>query len=454
MTKSSVTILPATGPIRGEMTVPGDKSISHRAVMLGSIAEGDTTIKGFLDGADNRATIAAFRAMGVNIEERLEEGVKTLIVHGVGLRGLTKPLAEINAMNSGTTARLLTGLLSGQSFSSVITGDDSLRARPMGRIVKPLTLMGARIKGREESPSSGRKDTTFLPLNISSAVLGGIHYDTPVASAQLKSSILLAGLYAEGETSVTESAQSRDHTERMLKAMGAGITRDGLTVTIKSGSPLKGINIDVPGDISSAAFFMVAALIVPGSELLIKGVGVNATRTGIIHILRDMGGDIELKNIRGEDLEPTADILVKASELKGIDIDGSALLPAIDEFPIITVAAAFAKGTTKISGAGELRVKESDRIAAMAWLLKGMGLSYVTEPEGMSIEGSNIRTLKGGRTFKRVYKSLGDHRVAMSLAVAALRAGDPLTIEDSHCVDVSYPGFFSALQKVRGGKKK
>jgi len=376
MEKTSVKIMPATGPIRGEMTVPGDKSISHRAVMLGSIAEGDTTIKGFLDGADNRATIVAFRAMGVNIEERLEEGVKTLIVHGVGLRGLGKPLAEINAMNSGTTARLLTGLLSGQDFSSVITGDESLRARPMGRIVKPLTLMGARIKGRELASSTGRKDRTLLP------------------------------------------------------------------------------NIDVPGDISSAAFFMVAALIVPGSELLIKGVGVNATRTGIIHILRDMGGDIELKNIRGEDLEPTADILVKASELKGIDIDGSALLPAIDEFPIITVAAAFAKGTTKISGAGELRVKESDRIAAMAWLLKGMGLSYVTEPEGMSIEGSNIRTLKGGRTFKRVYKSLGDHRVAMSLAVAALRAGDPLTIEDSHCVDVSYPGFFSALQKVRGGKKK
>jgi len=447
MTKSSVTILPATGPIRGEMTVPGDKSISHRAVMLGSIAEGDTTIKGFLDGADNRATIAAFRAMGVNIEERLEAGVKTLIVHGVGLRGLSKPLAEINAMNSGTTARLLTGLLSGQDFSSVITGDDSLRARPMGRVVKPLSLMGARIKGREESPSSGRKDTTFLPLNISSALLKGIHYDTPVASAQLKSSILLAGLYAEGETKVTEPAQSRDHTERMLKAMGAEIRADGLTTAIRGGAALKGIDIDVPGDISSAAFFMVAALIVPGSELLIKGVGVNATRTGIIHILRNMGAHIELKNIRGEDLEPTADILVKATELKGIDIDGTALLPAIDEFPIITVAAAFAKGTTKISGAGELRVKESDRIAAMASHLKGMGLSCMEEPEGINIDGARAGALRGCRCTCH-----GDHRIAMSLAIAALGAGDPLTIEDSHCVDVSYPGFFSTLQKVRGGK--
>ncbi len=447
--EKNITITPATVPLRGEVTVPGDKSISHRAVMLGSIAEGDTVIKGFLEGADNLATIAAFRAMGVKIEEDLEGDIKTLVVHGAGLRGLTGPANEIDCVNSGTTARLLTGILSGQSFSSSITGDGSLRARPMGRVVKPLTLMGANITGRQDTSHKGRKDTTFLPLSITPARLRCMSYDTPVASAQLKSSILLAGLYAEGATKVTEPARSRDHTERMLRAMGADINVEGLTTTIRGNAPLKGLQINVPGDISSAAFFMVSALIVPGSELLIKNVGVNPTRTGIIHILRKMCGYIELKNIRGEGLEPTADILVKASKLKGVDIDDKALLPALDEFPIITVAAAFAEGTTRISGAGELRVKESDRIAVMARMLSDMGTICTEAPDGINIEGREFGSLSGG-----VFMAHGDHRVAMSIAVAALGASGDVTIEDSDCVDVSFPGFFELLQGVRGGKAK
>ncbi|MFQ5428620.1 MAG: 3-phosphoshikimate 1-carboxyvinyltransferase, partial [Thermodesulfobacteriota bacterium] len=348
---------------------------------------------------------------------------------------------------SGTTARLLTGLLSGQSFPSSITGDESLQGRPMGRVVEPLTRMGANITGREVTASTGSKDTTFLPLKITPSVLSGISYNTPLASAQLKSAILLAGLYAEGETVVREPAPSRDHTERMLRAMGAHITVDDLTIAIRGGTPLKGINIDVPGDISSAAFFMVAALIVPGSELLIKNVGVNPTRTGIITILREMGGHIRLQNERGGDLEPTADILVRASRLNGVEIGGEKLLPAIDEFPVITAAAAFAEGATTISGAGELRVKESDRISAMAGVLKAMGVECVEEPEGMSIEGTKFGRLRGG-----VFASHGDHRVAMTLGVAGLGVADKISIQDASCVDVSFPGFFTLLEKVSGGR--
>ncbi|MFQ5480817.1 MAG: 3-phosphoshikimate 1-carboxyvinyltransferase [Thermodesulfobacteriota bacterium] len=443
-----ITISPLDHPIRGEITVPGDKSISHRAVMLGAIAEGDTVIRGFLNGADNLATIAALRAMGVDIAESFD-GDKTVIVNGCGLRGLQKPTHVIDCANSGTTARLLTGLLSGQSFSSRITGDDSLKRRPMGRVVRPLTSMGARITGREETGSTAGKDSTFLPLHISPAVLRGISYDTPVASAQLKSAILLAGLYAGGETCVTEKAKSRDHTERMLRAMGVDIDVTGLSVTIKNGKPLNGIDINVPGDISSAAFFMVAALIVPGSELLIKDVGVNPTRRGIIDILKKMGGEITLQNERGEDLEPTADIFVRASELKGIDIDGKELLPAIDEFPVITIAAAFAEGITKISGAGELRVKESDRIAVIFNILDGLGLDCVQK-----IDGINIRGRKFGTLSAKGFPTHGDHRIAMSLAVAALGAEGPLAIDDASCVDVSFPGFFHTLHKLRGDKGK
>ncbi len=413
--------------------------------MFGAIAEGSTQIRGFLKGADNLATIAAFKAMGVDIDEPFV-GDNTLIINGSGLKGLKAPKGVIDCQNSGTTARLLTGLLCGQNFPTELTGDASLRARPMGRVVRPLTDMGAKIAGREGSSISGSKDKTFLPLCISPSTLRGIHYNTPVASAQLKSAILLAGLYAEGETSVTETAKSRDHTERMLRAMGADISVNGLTVGLNGGVPLRGININVPGDISSAAFFMVAALIVPGSELLIKGVGVNPTRTGIIHILKKMGGLIELQNERGGDLEPTADILVKASKLKGIDIDGTALLPAIDEFPILTIAAAFAEGRTEIRGAGELRVKESDRIAVMSDVLKNMSVSSEESPDGLSITGRPFGTLDGGK-----FTSHGDHRIAMSLAVAALGAREDISIYDASSVDVSFPGFFTGLNEVRGG---
>jgi len=429
--KKHVKINPCSAPLRGEIKVPGDKSVSHRAVMLGAVARGETTIRGLLPGADNRATMAAFRAMGVEMEER--GGVA--VVHGRGRGGLKEPEDVIDARNSGTTARLLSGLLSGQGFFSVITGDASLRARPMGRVVEPLSEMGAEI--------IGRSGATLLPLAIGPASLKGISYWTPVASAQLKSAILLAGLNAEGKTTVTEPARSRDHTERMLRAMGAGLTIDGLSVTIEGGGELHGIEIDVPGDVSSAAFFMVAALIVPGSEILIRNVGVNPTRTGIIDILGAMGGDIKVENLRGEGLEPTADIIVRASKLQGIKITGADLLPAIDEFPVITVAAAFAEGVTEITGAEELRVKESDRIAAMAALLDAMGVRCVESPGGLVIEGREFGTLGGGE-----FPAQPDHRVAMSLAVAALGAGEEVSIHDASSVDVSYPGFFTDLSRI------
>jgi len=428
-------IKPSSSPLSGEVFVPGDKSISHRAVMLAAIGEGDTVIRGLLRGADNLATMGAFRAMGIEMEDR----GNAVVVHGRGLRGLKEPGNVIDAMNSGTTARLLTGLISGQGFFSVITGDESLRTRPMGRVVRPLREMGAVI--------TGRKDSTLLPLAIGPANLRGITNETPVASAQLKSAILLAGLYAEGKTTVIEPAKSRDHTEQMLRAMGAEITMDGRIVAVEGGAVLNGMEIDVPGDISSAAFLMVAALIVPGSELLIRNVGINPTRTGIIDILKKMGGDIQIENKRGEGLEPTADILIRASRLKGIEIDGEALLPAIDEFPIITVAAGFAEGSTKISGAGELRVKESDRIAAMAGILTRLGVRCDEADDGMTIEGAGFGALRGG-----TFKTHGDHRVAMSLAVAALGASEDVSIYDASCVDVSYPGFFRDLTRVMGKK--
>ncbi len=426
-------ISPASSPLSGEVTVPGDKSISHRAVMLGAIAEGDTVVRGFLRGADNIATINAFRAMGVEIDD---QGGGVLLVKGRGRSGLSEPGDVIDAGNSGTTARLLTGLLAGQGFFVVLTGDESLRARPMGRVVRPLREMGAEI--------SGRKGATLLPLALGPAELCGIKYETPVASAQLKSAILLAGLFAKGETAVTEPAPSRDHTERMLRAMGACVSSAGTTVSVEGGSALQGLEIEVPGDISSAAFFMAAALIVPGSEILIRNVGINPTRTGVIDILKAMGGDICILKRRGEGIEPMADILVKASPLRGVEIDGAALLPAIDEFPIICVAAAYAEGATKISGASELRVKESDRVAAMAGVLSGMGVKCVERPDGIEIEGSRFGALKGGE-----FETHGDHRVAMSLAVAALGAGGEVRIKESECVDVSYPGFFSDLERVR-----
>lgn len=429
---SGSAVATAAAGLKGEIKVPGDKSISHRAVFLASIAEGATEIEGFLEGEDNFSTVGAFRAMGVEVET---PGASRVRVTGRGAAGLKEPGDVIDAGNSGTTTRLLTGLLSAQPFFSVITGDESLRNRPMKRVVEPLSMMGATI--------AGRMNNSLLPIAISGRKLKGISYSTPVASAQLKSSILLAGLFASGETTVTEPEKSRDHTERMLSLFGADIAASGNSVTVRSTKGLRGCKIKIPGDISSAAFFMVGAMITPSSELLIKDVGVNPTRTGIIDILRKMGGSVTAVNERISCGEPVADILVRSSRLKGIEISGSDLLPAIDEFPVICVAAAFADGTTTISGAKELRVKESDRVAVMAESLKAVGIKNTEKEDGIIIEGRSSG-ITGGSIDSR-----GDHRIAMSMAIAALRAGKNIEITGAQSVDVSFPGFFRLLESVK-----
>jgi len=428
----SVTATPAKG-LKGTVTVPGDKSISHRSIIFGSIATGVTEIEGFLEGEDNLSTLNAMRLMGVKIDRPEEHKV---IVNGAGMTGLSEPPDCIDSGNSGTTARLLTGLLSAQPFFSVITGDSTLRKRPMKRVVEPLSMMGASI--------SGRLNGGYLPLAISGRKLKGISYRTPVASAQLKSSLLLAGIYAEGETVIEEPEKSRDHTERMLRAFGADIDVRGNAVRVRSAKTLNGCKVVVPGDISSAAFFMVGAAIALESELLIKNIGINPTRTGIIKIIKRMGGSIDIENRREVSGEPVGDVLVKSSRLKGIAIGGAELLPAIDEFPIICVAAAFAEGTTTISGAGELRVKESDRISVMAESLASIGVEVKEKDDGIIIKGVGPDHVKKGDI-----KSHGDHRIAMAMAMAALRSADGIGIEGAGCVDVSFPGFFSVLDSVR-----
>ena len=426
----SITIQPATS-IRGEIIVPGDKSISHRSIMLGAIANGVTTVRGFLRGEDNLSTMHAFRAMGVEINDDGE----TVKIIGRGLYGLKEPGDVLDCGNSGTTIRLITGLLSGQSFFSVVTGDQYLRKRPMKRVVEPLTLMGARI--------SGRKSGTLAPLAIVGGSLQGIAYQSPVSSAQIKSSIMLAGLYAAGETSVSEPSLSRDHSERMFQLFGASLVRGDKAVTVRGGVELTGQEVTVPGDISSAAFFMVAALITPGSELLIKNVGVNPSRTGIIDILQSMGGDLQLLDQREVSGEPVADILVRSSRLKGISISGAVVPRAIDEFPAICIAAAVAEGITVVRDARELRVKETDRITAMADNLRKLGITVTESEDGMDITGSE--QLSGGTV-----DSCGDHRIAMSMSVAALVASGPITVTDIACVATSFPTFFPLLEKVAG----
>ena len=432
----SITVEPADG-LSGEITVPGDKSISHRAMILGAIADGVTRVRGFLEGEDTVATLKAFESMGITVE-RPEPTV--VVVNGNGMRGLTEPSAVIDAGNSGTTARLLTGLLSAQTFSSTITGDASLRFRPMGRIVTPLSEMGASIEGSDGN--------TLLPLTITGRPLKGIRYASPVASAQLKSALLLAGLYAEGETTVIEPALSRDHTERMLTAFGAELTVDGNSVTLKRAGALTGRTVEVPGDLSSAAFFAVGAIITDNSRVTITGVGVNPTRTGVIEILKRMGAKVELENVREVSGEEVAELSVSSSALKGVEITGGELLPAIDEFPIICVAAAFAEGTTVISGAGELRVKESDRIAVMAETLKAIGVQCEERPDGISIEGSSGAPLAGGSI-----KSHGDHRIVMSMAIAALKTEAGVEIEGPGACSVSFPGFFELLSELRAPQR-
>lgn len=410
------------GAITGELRVPGDKSISHRSIMLGALAQGTTRVSGFLEGEDALATVAAFRAMGVAIEGP-EHG--KVVIHGVGLRGLREPTAALDLGNSGTSIRLLSGLLAGQSFDSVLTGDVSLCGRPMGRVIDPLTSMGADIRGEE----GGRP-----PLHIAGGQqLRGMHYDLPMASAQVKSCVLLAGLYSTGSTSVTEPAPTRDHTERMLRGFGYDVACVDGVISLQGGGSLQASDIDVPADISSAAFFLVAASIAPGSDLLLTHVGINPTRVGVLNILKLMGADITLQNEREVGGEPVADIRVRYAPLKGIQIPREQVPLAIDEFPALFIAAACAEGRTVLRGAQELRVKESDRIAAMAEGLTTLGIPNEVLDDGIVIDGGTL-----GRGVIHTYH---DHRIAMAFAIAALRAEGEIVVLDCDHVATSFPGF-------------
>lgn len=415
--------------LRGELTVPGDKSISHRAVMFGALAQGMTEVHHFLKGADCLSTIDCFRRLGIRIEETDD----VLLIHGKGLDGLVSPTDILDAGNSGTTTRLLAGILAAQPFSSTLTGDASLQKRPMKRIVDPLTQMGASLTSINENGC--------VPLRIAGRPLHGIHYISPVASAQVKSAVLLAGLYAEGETSVTEPFVSRDHTELMLGSFGAQIAASGTTVTIQPRPALSGQCITVPGDISSAAYFIAAALLVPNSEVLIRNVGINPTRDGILKAAQAMGGNIQLLNRRTAGGEPVADLLVTASSLHGITIEGSMIPGLIDELPVIAVMAAAAQGTTVIRDAAELKVKESDRIAVMVKNLSAMGADITGTDDGMIIRG-------GPALCGAQIDAFEDHRIAMSFAVAALFADGETEIRGSDCVQISYPGFYEDLQSL------
>lgn len=422
MSKINLTSSPRTNPLQGELRVPGDKSISHRSVILSSIAEGTSQIKGLLEGEDVLATLAAFRAMGVEAEG---PNNGDLTIHGVGMNGLQAPAQALDMGNSGTAMRLLAGLLAAQSFSSELIGDESLSKRPMRRITDPLAAMGAECNTQADGTP---------PLLIEPAKkLAGVHYDMPIASAQVKSALMLAGLYADGETSVTEPAPTRNHTETMLEAYGYPCQVEGNKISLKGGGKLKATNIDVPADISSATFFMVAASIVPGSELLLRHVCVNPTRDGIIGLLRSIGADITLENPRQIGGEPVADIRVRYAQLKGAEIDPALVPLAIDEFPAFFIAAACAEGETLVTGAEELRHKESDRITAMATGLKELGVSIEELPDGARIKGG---VLSGGTV-----ECHHDHRIAMSFAVAGLVASNPVTILDSATVATSFPNF-------------
>lgn len=414
--------------LRGEVTIPGDKSISHRAVMLGAISEGTTRITNFLRGADCLSTIACFRKMGIDIEESPDQ----ILVHGKGLHGLQAPADILDAGNSGTTTRLISGILAGQSFESTLTGDASIQKRPMKRIITPLTMMGADV---ESLSGDG-----CAPLRIRGSHLKGIDYHSPVASAQVKSCILLAGLYTDSVTSVTEPYVSRDHSERMLSSFGAALKTDGSTVSIQPEPRLMGQEVAVPGDISSAAYFIAAALLVPGSELLIKNVGINPTRDGILRICRRMGADITILNRREHGREPVADLLVKHSPLKGTVIEGAVIPTLIDELPILAVMAAFAEGSTVIRDAQELKVKESNRLDILVHHLSAMGADITGTEDGMVINGG--RPLHGA-----VLESHLDHRIAMSFAVAGIAAQGETEILQADCVDISYPGFYRDLLK-------
>ena len=416
-------------PLRGELSIPGDKSISHRSIMFGSLAKGTTEITNFLQGADCLSTIACFEKMGIGIENNGD----SVIVHGNGLLGLKKPDTILDCGNSGTTTRLISGILAAQDFDVTLTGDDSIKKRPMKRIMDPLSHMGADIRSLEGNGCA--------PLAITGKKLYGIHYTSKVASAQVKSAILLAGLYADGETKVTEPYVSRNHSEIMLKYFGADVSTEGTTASIRPAKELYGNRIVVPGDISSAAFFIAAGLLVPGSEILLKHVGINPTRDGILTVCRDMGADITLLNKNTDSGEPTADILVKYSTLRGTEIGGSIIPTLIDELPVIAAMACFAEGETVIRDAGELKVKESNRIEVMVRNLSAMGADVTETEDGMIIRGG--RTLHGA-----VIDSKLDHRIAMTFAVAGLCAEGETEIKGAECVNISYPGFYQDLERL------
>ncbi len=423
---SQLSIAPAIRPLRGTITVPGDKSITHRAFILGALAQGRTRITGFSRGEDCLNTLGVVRALGIDVQE-IPEGLE---VTGKGLWGLTEPTNVLDCGNSGTGLRLLAGVLAGQQFFSTLTGDASLRSRPMGRIVKPLRHMGADI--------NGRRGGDLAPLAVQGKALHSVNYASPVASAQIKSCVLFAGLFAEGTTTVNEPLKSRDHTERMLRYLGVPLRVEGCTVHIDGRQPFEAMPLSVPGDISAAAFFLVAASIVPDSEVFLNGIGLNPERTGIVDVLLMMGADIAILNEREESGEPVGDLRVRATRLTGTTIGAELIPKTIDELPILCVAAALADGETRISGAQELRVKETDRIHAMAVELASIGVSVEEQPDGLVIQGGGV--LQGARC-----QSYGDHRVVMSLAIAGLVAKEPIVIEDVECVETSFPDFHSKL---------
>lgn len=414
--------------LRGEVTIPGDKSISHRAVMFGSLAEGTTEVTNFLQGADCLSTIEAFRKMGIEIENTPEK----ILIHGRGLHGLTAPSSVLDMGNSGTTTRLISGILAGQTFESTLTGDASIQKRPMRRIMEPLSMMGAKVVSIN--------DNGCAPLHITGAPLHGIHYHSKVASAQVKSAVLLAGLYADGETLVTEPSLSRNHTEIMLRTFGAELTSEDKTAKVCPEPRLQGQKIHVPGDISSAAYFIAAGLLVPGAEILIKNVGINPTRDGILRVAKEMGGNITLLN-ENYDGEPTADILVKHSHLHGIVIEGDIIPTLIDELPVINIMAACAEGTTVIRNASELKVKESNRIDVMVQYLGAMGCDITGTDDGMVIVGGH--PLRGAEIDSHL-----DHRIAMSFAIASLIAEGETKIKGSDVVNISYPDFYRDLGRL------
>ena len=415
--------------LKGEVAIPGDKSISHRAVMFGSLAEGTTEVTNFLQGADCLSTISCFRKLGIEIENTSQR----ILIHGKGLHGLTEPSDTLDTGNSGTTTRLISGILAGQRFTTVLNGDASIQTRPMKRIMTPLSMMGADI--------TSLKGNDCAPLRICGGQLHGIVYTSPVASAQVKSCILLAGLYADAPTSVLEPVLSRNHTELMLAGFGAHVTSSGTTATIEPEPDLNGMKIEVPGDISSAAYFLAAGLMIPNSEIMIKNVGINPTRDGILRVAKEMGGDITILNEKTSGGEPTCDLLVRSSSLKGVTIGGEIIPTLIDEIPMIAVMACFAEGTTTIKDAQELKVKESNRIDTVVTNLKAMGAHIEATDDGMIIEG-------GYPLHGAVIDSHLDHRIAMSFAVGALGADGETTIEGADCVKISYPEFYQTLEKL------